>query len=100
MGILVVPPATSEDPVSSTRDPQHCMATSEVLDAFMGPPPKEDPNLIRLQEAGMRPARRVFHHKEAWLLKEADAYQLTKHLSLVKDQREGLQSNIRIPSKH
>ena len=74
-------------PVNSIRGPKCCEVTLEVLDAFMGPPPKEDPNLIRLKEAGMTLARRVFHPKEAWLLKEANTY-LANHLYLVKTQRE------------
>ena len=60
----------------------------------MGPPPKENPNLIRLKEAGLTLARRVFHLKEAWSLKEARVY-LSKHLSLVKEQREELESDLK-----
>ena len=60
----------------------------------MGPPPKEDPNLVRLKEAGFTLARRVFHTKEAWPLKKANAY-LSKYLSLVKEQREELESDLK-----
>ena len=60
----------------------------------MGPPLKEDPNLIRLKEAGMTLDRRVFHPNEAWPLKEANSY-LTKHLSLVKAQREELEIDLK-----
>ena len=73
--------------MNSIRDPKYCEVTSEVLDAFMGPPPKEDTNLISLKEAGLTLARRVFHPKEACPLKEENAY-LSKYLSLVKEQRE------------
>ena len=60
----------------------------------MGPPPKEYPNLVRLKEASLTLARRVFHPKEAWPLKEANAY-LSKYLSLVKEQREELESDLK-----
>ena len=83
----MVPPITLKDSVNRIRDRKHHEATLEVLDAFMGQPPKEDSNLIRLKEAGLTLARRVFHPKEAWPLKEANTY-LSKHLSLVKEQRE------------
>ena len=39
-------------------------------------------------------ARRIFHYKEDWPLKEANAY-FTKHMSLVKDQREKLESDLK-----
>ena len=50
-GILVVSPASPEDLVSAIRDPRHCEVTAKVLTVFMGPYPKEYPNLIKLKEA-------------------------------------------------
>ena len=63
-GIHVVPPLPLTDPLSDITDPRCSEATVEVLDACMGPPSLEDPNPIRMKEAGMHLARRVFHPKE------------------------------------
>ena len=51
----------SVDPVAAIRDPRCHEATGAVLDAFMGLPPQEDPNHIRLWEPGLTLARKVFH---------------------------------------
>ena len=94
LGTILGPPLTLEVSVNSIYDPKHHQVPSEVLDTFMGPPCKEDPNLVRLKEAGLRLARRVFYTKEAWPLKRASAY-LSKYLSLVKEQREELESDLK-----
>ena len=60
-GILVVPSAAPEDPLSGIRDTRHREVTAEVLEVFMGPPTKEDPNLIKLKETGMTLARRLLY---------------------------------------
>ena len=39
-------------------------------------------------------AKKVFHPKEVWPLKEANAF-LMKNLTLVKEQREELESNLK-----
>ena len=57
---LMVPSLTPDISVNSIRDLKPREVTLEVLDAFMGSPPKEDPNLIRLKETGLTLARRVF----------------------------------------
>ena len=44
---------------------KHHEVTGAVLDAFMRPPPLEDPNHIKLREASLALARKVFHSKEA-----------------------------------
>ena len=75
--------------MGSISDPKCHEVTSEVLDVLMGPPPKEDLNLIRLKEAGLTLARRVFLPIETWPLKEANAY-LSKYLSRVKNTKEGI----------
>ena len=80
------------------RNPTHYEATEDVLGAIVGPPPQRDPNLIQLKEAGMALARRVIHPKEPWPLKEANAY-LVKHLSLILEQREELESDMK-PDKY
>ena len=54
----------SVDPVAAIRDPRCHEATGAVLDAFMGLPPQEDPNHIRLWEPGLTLARKVFHPKD------------------------------------
>ena len=70
------------------------LETLEDLDVFMGPPPKEDPNLVRHKEICWTLARRVFYPKGAWPLKEANAY-LSKYLSLINEQREELGSDLK-----
>ena len=71
--------------MNSIGDPKCHKVTLEVLDEFIAPPPKENPNLIRLKEAGLKLARRVFHCIQAWSLKEANTY-LSKHLLLIKNK--------------
>ena len=72
-------------------DPKHHEVTLEVLDVFMGPPPKEDPNLIRLKEAGLTLARRVFHPPKVWPTKDVNKF-IIKNLTLVKSQKNDLES--------
>ena len=38
-------------------------STGVVLDTFMGPPPLDDPNYIRLKEAGMNLDKRIFNSR-------------------------------------
>ena len=71
--------------MSSIWNPSCQDVTSEVLEVFMGQHPQEDPNIIKLKEAGMTLARMVFYPKEPWPLKEANTY-LNKNLTLFKDQ--------------
>ena len=73
--------------MGSISDPKHREVTSEVLNIFMGPPPKEDPNLIRLKEAGLTLARRVCHSQETCPLKEANAYFSKASLPYKKTKR-------------
>ena len=73
--------------MNSICNPKHHEVTLEIIDGFMGLPPKENPNLIRLKEAGLTLARRVFHPIQVWSLKVANTY-LSKTLSLVKERME------------
>ena len=68
--------------------------TEDVLGAIVGPPPHRHPILIQLKEADMALARRVFHPKEPWHLKEGNSY-IIKHLSLVPEQTEELESDLK-----
>ena len=63
-GILLVPFASSRYSMSGISDSRHRDMTAEVLEASMGPPTQEDSNIIKLKEAGITLAMRVFHPKE------------------------------------
>ena len=91
---ILGPFITSKDSVNSIRDHKCRLVTLEVLDTFIGPPPQEDSNLIKQKEACLTLARRVFHPKEAWPLKEGNANH-SKYLSLVKEQRKELESYLK-----
>ena len=73
-GILVVPPSSPRDSMSGISDPRCCEATAEVLEAFMGSPPGEDHNYIKLKEVSITLAKRVFHAKNVRLLRQKKAF--------------------------
>ena len=64
----------------SIRDSKHQEALRAVLGAFMGPPKQEDPNYVRLQDAGLTLARRVFYPPKVWPTKDVNEF-IIKNLS-------------------
>ena len=63
-GILLVPFASSRYSMSGISDSRHREMTAEILEAKMGPSTQEDPNIIKLKEASITLAMRVFYSKE------------------------------------
>ena len=59
----------------------------------MGPPKKEDPTHVRLQETGWEMAQRVFHPPDVWLTKDASTF-MVKNLTLVPHQTRELESDL------
>ena len=67
----------------------------EVFSAFTGRPRGNDPMHIKLCEAGLAMAKRVFHSPEAerWPTAEANAL-MKKYLTLVPSQKIELESDL------
>ena len=72
------------NPIEFIRDPRKRQASEEVLDAFLGPPKKRDPNHLKLRETGWEIAQRVFHPLDVCLTKDANAF-MTKNLTLISE---------------
>ena len=54
------------NPIEFIKDPRKRQASSEVLDAFSGPPKKRDPNHVKLKGTGWAMAQRVFSPSVVW----------------------------------
>ena len=54
--------------MNGIRNPSCREVTAEVLEAFMGSPPGEDHNYIKLKEVSITLAKRVCHAKNVRLL--------------------------------
>ena len=54
---------------------------------------KHDPSHVKLREKGWARAQRVFHPTEVWLTEDANTF-MTKHLTLIPEQRKELESDL------
>ena len=68
---------------------------TEVFSAFTGQPKGNDPMHVKLGEAGLAMAKRVFHPPEAtrWPTAEANAF-MKKFLTLIPSQKMELESDL------
>ena len=80
---------------ASIQNPKKCKANTEVFSAFTGRPRGNDPSHIKLCEAGLAMAKRVFHPPEAerWPTAEANAF-MKKYLTLVPNQKMELEGDL------
>ena len=81
------------NPIEFIKDPRKRQASSEVLDAFSGPPKKRDPNHVKLKGTGWAMAQRVFSPSVEWPTKEVNTF-IVKHLTLVPEQKKELECDL------
>ena len=91
-GIATLEPV---NPFATIQNPRKHKVHTEVFSAFTGRPRGNDPNHIKLCEAGLAMAKRVFHPPEAerWPSAEASAF-MKKYMTLVSDKKMNLESDL------
>ena len=91
-GIVTLTPV---GPFAIIWSPRKRKANLDVFHAFNGHPKGDDPNHVKLLEAGFAMAKRVFHPPEAdrWPTAEANTF-MKKYLTLVPKQKMELEGDL------